>query len=134
MMSDASDIRVCCAVIINGHKVFAAKRGPHSTHPLTWEFPGGKIEPGESEEACLHRELAEELNIKVQILRRLPSISHAYAGFSIILIPFVCKMLSDMPATNEHHETGWFSYDDLNRMNWSEADVGVFTHLSDLLN
>lgn len=119
-------IRVSCAVIIrHDGLVFAARRGPEGVNALTWEFPGGKVEAGETDEQCLHRELAEELGVHVTILNRLPEVRHAYPDFEITLVPFVCAMSGDIVCPMEHHETGWFTLDELAKLSWSAADMQV---------
>lgn len=116
-------VRVTCAVIIREGKVFAARRGPQSKQPLKWEFPGGKVETGETDEQCLHRELAEELDMRVRIVQGLPAHTHFYKDFRIELIPFLCELLNMDHKSREHHETTWLKPDELAEMDWTEADV-----------
>lgn len=124
-------IRVSCAVIIRTDGlVFAARRGPEGINALTWEFPGGKVEEGETDEQCLHRELSEELGIRVAILSRLPHVRHAYPDFEILLIPFICAMSGGVLCQREHHETGWFTVDELPKLSWSAADRLVMKSLA----
>ena len=132
-MSNTNEIHVCCAVIVDGARVFAARRGPNASHAMKWEFPGGKMEPGESEEACLHRELAEELNIKIRIVQRLQEVRYAYPGFRIVLIPFVCAIQGAPPKCSEHHEAGWFTCEELCSMNLTEADACLLPALSEII-
>ena len=122
-------IRVTCAVIIDGQRVFAARRGTVAQQPLKWEFPGGKIEPGETEEECLHRELAEELLMKVHIIARLRSFFHDYPGFTIELVPFLCRLLDPGHVLIEHSTTGWFTPKELFELDWAEADVPLMKYV-----
>ncbi len=117
--------RVTCAIVMEKGKVFAARRGEKSTHPFKWEFPGGKVEAGETDEECLHRELIEELDMQVEILEKLPVFQYAYPDFHIQLIPFVCKPLEKGQTPGEHDQTGWFSPAELPGLDWAEADVPV---------
>jgi 8-oxo-dGTP diphosphatase len=126
-------VRVTCAVIIRQGKVFAARRGQQSSQPLKWEFPGGKVEPGETDEECLHRELSEELDMKVKILRRLPVHTHPYADFTIELVPFLCALLSFHDDPREHHETTWLRPDELPAMDWTGADIPLATYIREHL-
>lgn len=127
-------IRVTCAVIIHKGRVFAARRRPGSSHALKWEFPGGKVEAGESDKECLLREVEEELQITVHIIRKLRAVRHHYADFSILLMPFVCHTASEAYTLLEHHEAGWFSPGDLHTIDWADADVKVMKHLMTLLH
>jgi 8-oxo-dGTP diphosphatase len=87
-------ISVTCAIIIYNEKILAVQRGPHMNLPLKWEFPGGKIEKNETEEACIKREIKEELNIEITLLKKLSTSFHEYPNISIELIPFVAQYLS----------------------------------------
>lgn len=118
-------IRVTCAVIIDGTKIFAAQRGPGSQQALKWEFPGGKVEAEETDENCLKRELDEELQMQVNILEKLPSVFHQYPDFSIELIPFLCSLANQSYYPVEHSVTGWFERDELKKLNWAKADEKV---------
>jgi 8-oxo-dGTP diphosphatase len=122
-------VRVTCAVIIREGKVFAARRGPRSKQPLKWEFPGGKVEPGETDEQCLLRELAEELRIRVRIEGRLPAHIHHYPEFTIELIPFLCALEQDGHTVIEHHETAWLDPGELPDMDWTAADVPLAVYV-----
>jgi len=122
-------IRVTCAIIKDGDKIFAAQRGPGAQQALKWEFPGGKVEPGESDEECLLRELAEELEMLVSIEEKLPSFFHDYPSFSIELIPFVCSPKTEGHSANEHAGTGWFTREQLLQLDWAAADVAIMQYL-----
>lgn len=122
-------IRVTCAIIKDGDKIFAAQRGPGAQQALKWEFPGGKVEPGESDEECLLRELKEELEMQVKVERKLPSFTHDYPSFSIELIPFVCHMQREGHSAKEHAVTGWFTRKELLELDWAAADVAVMHYV-----
>lgn len=126
-------VRVCCAVIFNNGKVFAARRNIGSDQALKWEFPGGKLEAGETEESCLHRELEEELKLRVQILKKLPPVVHHYPAFEIQLVPFVCELAEGPYHAEEHESTGWFSAGELQTLEWSEADIPVMEYVTGYL-
>lgn len=115
-------LRVTCAVILFEGKVFAARRKPAARHSLKWEFPGGKVEPGESDQACLERELWEELEMQVEIAGRLLPLRHHYEDFTIELIPFVCRPKTVHFILKEHGSAGWFSAGELELLQWADAD------------
>lgn len=90
--------------------------------PLKWEFPGGKIHPGETPEDCLRRELLEELGIVAVVGRALPPSTHRYPDFTITLYPFLCAVESGELAPGEHEQIAWLRPEDLPDMDWAEAD------------
>jgi 8-oxo-dGTP diphosphatase len=118
-------IHVACAIIERDGLVFAAQRSRSMRMPLKWEFPGGKIEPEEGPEACLHRELLEELGICVTVKRAMPLSMHCYPTFTITLHPFVCEILSGEMTLNEHRAVVWLKPEELPALNWVEADFAV---------
>jgi 8-oxo-dGTP diphosphatase len=117
--------RVACAIIERNGLVLAAQRSRAMRMPLQWEFPGGKIEPGEGPEACLHRELLEELGIRVTVKRAMPTLTHRYPAFTVTLHPFVCEILSGEMVLNEHRAIAWLKPEELSALNWVEADFAV---------
>jgi 8-oxo-dGTP diphosphatase len=118
-------IHVACAIIERDGRILAALRSRSMSMPLKWEFPGGKIEAGESPEACLKRELAEEMNVGVAIRRALPSCTHSYPTFTITLYPFVCTIASGEIALNEHRAIAWVTPAEMTALDWTGADAPV---------
>lgn len=119
-------IKVTCAIIVNADGlVFAAQRSPTMSLPLKWEFPGGKIEPGETAEACLIREIKEELHVDIEIVASLPANTHQYPNITIQLIPFVCKIITGEIILKEHQDFKWLCKDELLALDWAEADVPI---------
>lgn len=118
--------KVTCAIILNSQKqVLVTQRSSAMPLPLKWEFPGGKIEAGETAEACLIREIKEELDINVEIVEKLRSNDHNYGDKVIRLIPFTCTWLSGEIHLKEHADYKWLDPKDLLDLDWAEADVGV---------
>ncbi len=115
-------IHVSCAIIERDGCFLAVQRSHQMTHPLKWEFPGGKIEKGESPETCLKREIREELGMTVSIQKPLRPLSHAYETFSITLYPFRCRIQSGKLTLHEHRTFKWLSPARLKPLEWSEAD------------
>ena len=118
-------LRVTCAIILNDDRVLVTQRGEQMKMPLKWEFPGGKVESGEDDEACLRRELKEELNISIEILNRLPEQRFQYPEFDITLVPFVVRFAEGEILLLEHKTYRWLRRDDLTALDWAEADVPV---------
>jgi len=124
-LNAAKHIHVTCAIIERDGLVLAAQRGAVMNMPLKWEFPGGKIDPGESAEQCLQRELVEEMGIQVQIGRSLLVHTHHYPSFTVTLYPYVCAILSGEIVLHEHAAVVWLSPDELHTLDWAEADLPV---------
>ncbi|HEX2968769.1 MAG TPA: (deoxy)nucleoside triphosphate pyrophosphohydrolase [Bacteroidales bacterium] len=119
-------IDVTCAIIRNEEdEILVVQRGEKSDHPLKWEFPGGKIMKGETEEDCIIREIKEELSIEIVICRKLNDVEYDYGIKKIRLIPFICDTLDDMPFLSEHVAYKWVNIKDLTKIDFSEADVFV---------
>ena len=116
---------MACGIIERNGMVLAARRGEGKTLPLKWEFPGGKIESGESVEECVRREMWEEMGIRVEIRGALPSSTHHYPEFSVTLYPVVCTIVSGEIVLNEHAAIRWVSPRELPGLDWAEADFPV---------
>ena len=119
-------IIVTCAIIRNEeNEVLIVQRGEATDHPLKWEFPGGKLAKGESEEECIIREIKEELSMDIVICGRLPLVEHDYGQKQIKLIPFICDTLDDLPFLSEHLAYRWIVPEELSSIDFSEADIPV---------
>jgi 8-oxo-dGTP diphosphatase len=119
-------IDVTCAIIRNeDEQVLIVQRGEESAHPMKWEFPGGKVHDGESEEDCIIREIREELSMDIVIVERLQDVEYDYGIKKIKLIPFVCDTLDDIPFLSEHIAYRWVSPSELLSADFSEADIPV---------
>ena len=119
-------VRVTCAVIRNEEdEILVVQRGEATDHPFKWEFPGGKLAPGETEEECIIREIDEELSMEIVICGKLPEVDHDYGHKQITLIPFICDTLDEMPFLTEHAAFRWINEKELMSVDFSEADVFV---------
>ena len=118
-------IEVACAIIEKDGLILAAQRSETMSLPLKWEFPGGKLEPGEDAGACLHRELREELGVDIRIHRRLQPADWQYPDFAVRLHPFVCTLAGFELHAHEHKAIRWVSPQELPTLDWAEADFPV---------
>jgi 8-oxo-dGTP diphosphatase len=119
-------IDVTCAIIRNEeNEILVVCRGENTDHPFKWEFPGGKINDGESEEECIIREIKEELSIDIVICSRQRPVEHDYGRKQIKLIPFVCDTIDELPVLSEHIEYKWLKINELQTLDFSEADIHV---------
>lgn len=118
-------IHVTCAIIERAGRVLATQRSAAMSMPHKWEFPGGKIDPGETAEECLRRELLEEIGIQARIGRSLPASTHQYPTFTITLHPFVCTIEEGEIVLHEHEALLWLEPGELLCLDWAEADIPV---------
>jgi 8-oxo-dGTP diphosphatase len=126
-MSPQAPVPVVCAVIEQNGTVLLARRPANKPLPLKWEFPGGKVEPGESPETAIVREIREELGCTVTLARPLPRFLHDYGAVVIEMIPFVCALAaaSNQPVALEHLAIAWVEASDLLRHDLAPADFPV---------
>ena len=128
-------VNVTCALIIDTqNRLFAAQRSSKMSLPLKWEFPGGKIESNESSEECLIREIKEELNIDIEIVKNLPSNIHAYPSIVIQLIPFICRQINGIITLKEHINFKWLTTNESLDLDWAEADIPILYHYLNFFN
>lgn len=119
-------LQVVCGIIVYRKRILATRRDPGRAYPLLWEFPGGKVEQGESNEAALKRELREELGLDVVILKPLEPVHHQVDGNHLTLIPFLCEAAEDRaPVLHEHVEMRWMQPGDLRLLEWAPADIPI---------
>lgn len=126
-------IHVTCAIIERGGLVLAAQRSATMNLPLKWEFPGGKIDPGESAEECLQRELMEELGVAVSVGPALEPSTHGYPDCTVTLYPFVCTIERGEIVLHEHAAVVWLDPGQLSILDWAAADVPVVLEYRNLL-
>ncbi|AJK68568.1 (deoxy)nucleoside triphosphate pyrophosphohydrolase [Corynebacterium marinum] len=116
-------INVTGAVLTDGDKVLAARRGPDKALPGFWEFPGGKIEAGETPEESLARELKEELLCQAAVGDYITTTEYEYDFGIVILSTYFCTLIEGDPQLTEHEEIRWIPAAELHTLNWAPADV-----------
>jgi 8-oxo-dGTP diphosphatase len=116
-------IHVVGAVIIKDGFVLGAQRGPQGNLPGMWEFPGGKVELGESPAAALEREIREELDCAVEVGRAITTTKHEYEFGEVILTTFYCTIVAGTPTLTEHVAVKWLRPQELDTLPWAPADV-----------
>jgi mutator protein MutT len=120
---------VVAAAIVERSGAFLVTRRPRGVHlEGLWEFPGGKCEPGESHDACLRREMREELDSDVRVLRQVFQVSHAYDDRIVELHFFACDLL-DEPRALLGQEMRWVSGDELANLDFPPADAALIEEL-----
>lgn len=116
------------AVIVEAGRVFCTQRG---TGPLAglWEFPGGKVEPGEAPEQSLAREIHEELGCTIDVGPQLEKTVQLYAFAEVTLTTFACTVVAGTPELSEHTDGRWLRPEDLDDLDWAPADIPTVRRL-----
>ena len=122
-------IEVVAAVISRDGKYFATQRG-YGEFKDYWEFPGGKMEPGESREQALRREIMEELDTEIRVEDFLMTVDYDYPAFHLTMHCFLCTVVSGRLELEEHESAMWLVPQDLRTVNWLPADEAVVEKLS----
>ena len=121
-------IEVVAAIIRKDGQVFATQRG-YGEWKDWWEFPGGKIEQGETAEEALKREIREELSTEINVDSYLWTVEYDYPKFHLVMHCYMCSLLTDSLHLNEHEAARWLDNDELDSVKWLPADVEVIKRL-----
>ena len=121
-------IRVVAAIIRDGDRIFATQRG-YGPMKDGWEFPGGKIEPGETQEQALKREIREELDAEIDVGESVSRIEYDYPDFHLSMDCFFCSLLSGSLTLKEHEAAKWLSPDELDSVSWLPADLSLIERI-----
>ncbi len=117
-------IDVVGAILVREGKILCCKRGPGRSLAYLWEFPGGKIEPGETPALALARELREELKIEVSIVPEIfVNASYTYDFGRVTMDTLVCHLLSGEPVLTEHVDMKWLRPSELSQLEWAPVDL-----------
>ena len=125
-------IRVVAAIIVENGRVFATQRG-YGDFKDGWEFPGGKIDAGESPEQALVREIREELDTEIRVERLLRTVEWDYPTFHLSMDCFICKIESGDLHLREHEAARWLDLEHLNDVDWLPADLQLIPEIAKCL-
>jgi 8-oxo-dGTP diphosphatase len=131
---NSSVVLVTCALIERSGKLLLARRPAGKALAGKWEFPGGKVDPGESLESSLRREIEEELGCCVKVVGALSAVGHSYPGGRIELSPFRCVIMSGEPQALEHDEITWLEPAAIRRLDLADADQPILEEYLELLS
>lgn len=115
-------VKVVAAIIHNDNKIFATQRG-YGEFKDGWEFPGGKVEPGETPERALIREIQEELDTMISVGEKLHCVEYDYPTFHLSMECFWAKIISGDLVLKEHEDAKWLSKEELDSVDWLPADL-----------
>jgi len=128
MNTERKTIRVVAAIIRDGDRIFATQRG-HGEFKGGWEFPGGKIEVGETPEEALVREVREELDTEIKVGELVETVEYDYPAFHLSMDCFWAEVVSGDLVLKEHEAAKWLTKDELGSVEWLPADVGLIERL-----
>ena len=123
-------IEVVAAIILDGEgRIFATQRG-YGDFKDYWEFPGGKMESGETQEEALKREIREELSTEIRVDEFLCTVDYDYPQFHLTMHCYICSLLTESLHLNEHEAARWLKLDELRSVEWLPADWDLLEILS----
>lgn len=126
-------IKVVAAIITDGDKIYATQRG-YGEFKDGWEFPGGKVEEGETSEEALIREIKEELGIEIKVDDYLTTIEYDYPKFHLSMDCFFCHIEEGSPTLLEHEAARWLSGDQLEQVDWLPADLIIISDIKERIS
>ena len=124
-------IEVVAAIIRKEDKIFATQRG-YGEWKDWWEFPGGKMEAGETPEEALVREIREELSTEIRVDELLCTVEYDYPAFHLTMHCYLCSLLTEALHLNEHEAAKWLGKDELDSVKWLPADLQIIEQIKDI--
>ena len=131
-MENRKTIKVVAAVIRDGDRIFATQRG-YGDFKGGWEFPGGKIEEGETPQEALAREIIEELETEIAVGELVDTIEYDYPAFHLSMDCYWAEIVSGEVVLKEHEAAKWLTKDTLDSVEWLPADISIIEHIRDVL-
>ncbi len=129
-MTNNNHKEIGVAVIRNNlGKILIDRRKPTGLFAGLWEFPGGKVEPNETIQDCIQREIKEELGIEIEVGKQLISINHSYSHFDVTLQVYYCRHLQGQPQTIECDEIRWVTLEELDQFPFPQANTEIIAAL-----
>ena len=125
-------IEVVAAIIRDGDKILATQRG-YGEFKDGWEFPGGKIEEGETPKQALVREIREELDTLIEVGELLDTVEYDYPNFHLTMHCFLCTVMSGELVLKEHKEAKWLTKDTLDTVDWLPADISLVDKIREVI-
>ena len=126
-------VRVAAAIILDGKKILATQRASGEFKD-GWEFPGGKIEVGETAENAIVREIQEELDTTVNVIEKIDVVEYDYPTFHLSMDCFICNIKSGKIILKEHQAAKWLTKDELDTVDWLPADRDLIKKIKEYMN
>ncbi len=125
---------VVASVLIKDNRVFCAQRKDSGETAKKWEFPGGKIELGETHQEALEREIFEELSTKISVGNFITTVTHQYNTFAITMHAYLCEILEGNLILSEHLDSRWLTREELTSVDWAPADLPIVERVREILS
>lgn len=125
-------IKVVAAVIKSNDEIFVTQRG-YGEFKDGWEFPGGKVEKGETKEEALIREIKEELDTVIKVDSYLDTIEYDYPDFHLSMDCFVCSIVEGHLVLKEHEDSKWIKKEEIDTLNWLPADLIILDKVKEMM-
>lgn len=125
-------IKVVAAVIKRNNKIFVTQRG-YGEFKDGWEFPGGKVEKGETKEEALIREIKEELDTVIKVDSYLDTIEYDYPDFHLSMDCFICSIVEGNLVLKEHEDSKWIKKEEIDTLNWLPADLVIIDKVKEMM-
>jgi 8-oxo-dGTP diphosphatase len=124
-------IEVVAAIIIHNNKILCVQRSENKLDYISkkWEFPGGKIESGESKQETIKREISEELEMNITVQEEYITVNHQYPDFHLTMHSFICSCNKPSLNLTEHIDYKWLDKNELNQLEWAAADIPIMMKL-----
>jgi len=124
-------IEVVAAIIIHNNKILCVQRSENKLDYISkkWEFPGGKIESGESKQETIKREISEELEMNITVQEEYITVNHQYPDFHLTMHSFICTCNEPSLTLTEHIDYKWLDKNELNQLEWAAADIPIMMKL-----
>ena len=124
-------IEVVAAIIVFDNKILCVQRGENKLNYISkkYEFPGGKIEPGETKEETIKREIQEELNLEIEVREEFLTVNYQYPDFFLMMHSFICDCKNTSITLSEHIDFKWLLKGELENLDWAAADIPIMKKL-----
>ena len=124
-------VEVVAAIIQHNDKILCVQRGENKLPYISkkYEFPGGKIEPGESKEETIIREIKEELNMEISVIKEFITVNHEYPDFFLTMHSYICNCENSHLTLTEHIDYKWLSISEMDQLDWAAADIPIVNKL-----
>lgn len=124
-------VEVVAAIIQHNDKILCVQRGENKFPYISkkYEFPGGKIEPGESKEETIKREISEELNMEISVIDEFITVNHEYPDFILTMHSYICSCETTSLTLTEHIDYKWLSISEMDQLDWAAADIPIVNKL-----
>ena len=125
-------VEVVAAIIQHNDKILCVQRGENKLPYISkkYEFPGGKIEQGESREETIKREIREELNMEISVIKEFMTVNHEYPDFFLKMHSYICSCENTSVTLSEHIDYKWLSKNEMEHLDWAAADTPIVKELS----